>query len=135
MTVTLFAVAAVFGFAGETVNGQLQLGRSAGIAGLMFANLYVVFFAISWGPAVWVLLGEMFPNRYRGAAIGLAGLALWLANFLVTLTFPMLLAGLGLAVAYFIYGGFAVVSFFFVRALVTETAGRELESMKDRFGV
>ncbi len=131
MTIMLLAVAAVFGLAGETVDGQLQLGRAAGIAALVCANLYVVSFAISWGPAVWVLLGEMFPNRYRGAAIGLAGLAMWLANFLVTLTFPMLLGGLGLAAAYLIYGGFGVVSFFFVRGLVAETSGRELEAMGD----
>jgi len=131
MTVTLLAVAAIFGLAGETVDGQLQLSKTAGLAALVCANLYVVAFAISWGPAVWVLLGEMFPNRYRGAAIGLAGLAMWLANFTVTLTFPVLLASLGLASAYLIYGGFAVVSFFFVRRVVAETAGRELESMGD----
>jgi MFS transporter, SP family, sugar:H+ symporter len=131
MTVMLLGVAAIFGLAGETVDGQLQLGRAAGIAALACANLYVVSFAVSWGPAVWVLLGEMFPNRYRGAAIGLAGLSMWLANFLVTLTFPMLLSGLGLAAAYLIYGGFGLVSFFFVRRLVAETNGRELEAMSD----
>jgi MFS transporter, SP family, sugar:H+ symporter len=131
MTVTLLAVAAIFGFAGEAVNGQLQLSRTAGIAALLCANLYVIAFALSWGPAVWVLLGEIFPNRYRGAAIGLAGLALWLANFVVTLTFPLLLTGLGLAAAYLIYGAFGVVSFFFVRRTVAETTGRELEAMTD----
>jgi MFS transporter, SP family, sugar:H+ symporter len=127
----LLAVAAIFGFAGEAVNGQLQLSRTAGIAALLCANLYVIAFALSWGPAVWVLLGEIFPNRYRGAAVGLAGLALWLANFVVTLTFPLLLTGLGLAAAYLIYGAFGVVSFFFVRRTVAETTGRELESMTD----
>ena len=131
MTVFLLGIALIFGFAGETVNGQLQLSQAAGIAALLCANLYVISFAVSWGPAVWVLLGEMFPNRFRGAAIGLAGLAMWLANFTITLTFPMLLSGLGLASAYFIYAAFGLVSFFFVRRLVAETNGRELESMSD----
>ena len=59
-----------------------------GTVALIAANLYVVAFGMSWGPMVWVLLGEMFPNRIRAAALGVAAAAQWVANFLITVTFP-----------------------------------------------
>ena len=55
---------------------------------LIAANLFVVAFGMSWGPVVWVLLGEMFPNRIRAAALGLAAAGQWAANWLITVTFP-----------------------------------------------
>ena len=65
---------------------------------LIAANLFVVAFGMSWGPVVWVLLGEMFPNRIRAAALGLAAAGQWVANWLITVTFPALrdLLGAGL---------------------------------------
>jgi len=76
------------------------------------------------------MLGEMFPNQLRGSGLAIAGLAQWVANFLVTLTFPMLLAGMGLAFAYSLYTIGAVLSVFFVVKFVYETKGRELEDME-----
>jgi SP family sugar:H+ symporter-like MFS transporter len=90
----------------------------------------VVFFGVSWGPVVWVLLGEMFSNRIRAAALSLAAAAQWLANFLVSTTFPVL-ASIGLSFAYGLYAAFALLSFVFVLFLVRETKGRELEDMDD----
>src|SRR5699024_2804426 len=97
---------------------------------LVAANLYVVFFGVSWGPVVWVLLGEMFPNRIRAIALAVAASAQWLANFAITATFPKL-AEIGLSFAYGLYAMFAFVSLLFVLGAVRETRGMELEQMRD----
>ncbi|MFC6238991.1 sugar porter family MFS transporter [Longivirga aurantiaca] len=102
-------------------------GASATLA-LIAANGFVIFFGFSWGPVVWVLLGEMFPNRIRAVALSVAAAAQWMANFLVSTTFPPL-AATGLGLAYGIYAFFAVVSLLFVWRVVHETKGRSLESM------
>jgi SP family sugar:H+ symporter-like MFS transporter len=101
-----------------------------GIFALVAANIFVFVFNFSWGPAIWVLLGEMFPNQIRGSAMGISGCMLWVTNFGITMTFPMMLTGIGLGGAYSIYALFAVISFFFVWAFAKETKGRELESME-----
>ena len=95
---------------------------------LVAANAYVVFFGVSWGPVVWVLLGEMFPNRIRATALAVAAAAQWLANFAITSSFPAL-AEIGLTFAYGLYAGFALLSFLFVMYAVRETKGIELEDM------
>jgi len=87
-----------------------------------------VFFGLSWGPMVWVLLGEMFPNRIRAIALAVAASAQWLANFAITVTFPSL-AEMGLTFAYGLYAAFAVISYVFVMRSVKETKGMELEEM------
>lgn len=96
---------------------------------LVAANLFVVAFGATWGPVVWVLLGEMFSNKMRAVALSVAAAAQWLANFLVTTTFPSL-ADAGLVFAYGLYALFALLSFFFVFKFVTETKGLELEAMR-----
>ena len=93
------------------------------------ANLYVVFFGVSWGPVVWVLLGEMFNNRIRAYALAVAAAAQWVANYIVSQTFPTL-AGINLGVAYGTYALMAMLSLVFVLAKVRETRGIELEAMK-----
>ena len=83
---------------------------------------------MSWGPVVWVLLGEMFPNRVRAIALSVAATARWLANFLVSTTFP-LLQDAGLGFAYGLYTAAAAISLVFVLRFVRETKGKELEEM------
>jgi len=129
MTIFLGALAVIFGAAGSGPGGNLELSGAAGIAALVCANAYIVMFGISWGPVMWVMLGEMFPNRFRGAALAVAGLTQWGANFTVTMTFPLLLAGIGLGGAYGLYASFALISFFIVKAIVRETKGLSLEEM------
>jgi MFS transporter, SP family, sugar:H+ symporter len=75
------------------------------------------------------MLGEMFPNQIRGSALAVAGFFQWFANFLVSFSFPVMAAGLGLALSYSFYGICAVISFFLVQKLVHETRGVELEQM------
>lgn len=132
MAVSLGLLAVLFGTA-PIVNGKPELHGAPGIIALLAANVYVVFFGLSWGPVVWVLLGEMFPNRIRAAALGVAAALQWIANFVVSTTFPSL-ANLGLAYAYGLYTLAAVLSIFFVAAFVRETRGRELEAMRESMG-
>ena len=79
--------------------GEPYLPGAAGPIAVIAANLYVVFFGVSWGPVVWVLLGEMFPNQIRAAALAVAAAAQWIANFLVSVSFPGM-ASFGLGFAY-----------------------------------
>ena len=130
MAVTLGLVAWAFATGSLDAAGKLQLPGNMGVLALVAANAYVVFFNLSWGPVMWVMLGEMFPNQIRGSGLAVAGLFQWSANFLVTMTFPMLLAGIGLAATYGLYTLAAIISVFFVLRFVHETKGRELEHME-----
>jgi SP family sugar:H+ symporter-like MFS transporter len=122
-------MAYAFGTAPVDASGNLQLSSAMGTTALVAANTYVAFFAFSWGPVMWVMLGEMFPNRFRGAALSLAGLVQWLSNFTITMTFPILLEGIGLGLSYGIYSAFGLIAYFFVRGFIQETKGRTLEDM------
>jgi MFS family permease len=103
-------------------------GANATIA-LIGANAFVFFFALSWGPVVWVLISEMFPNRVRATAVGLATAANWVANFLVSWTFPSL-ADWNLSLTYGGYAVMALLSLFVVLRFVKETRGSTLESVQ-----
>lgn len=129
MAVSLALMVVAFA-SGSLVDGRLQLSDGMGRLALVAANVYVVFFNMSWGPVMWVMLGEMFPNQIRGSALAVAGAAQWTSNFAITVTFPMLLAGIGLAGAYGIYTVAAFLSIFFVVRYVRETKGKELEQME-----
>jgi MFS transporter, SP family, sugar:H+ symporter len=128
MSVMLVTMTVVF--AGASIhNGQPQLDGPAGIVALVAADLFVVSFAVSWGPVLWVLLGEMFPNRIRSAALGLASGVQWMANWTIAVTFPALRHVL--PVAYGFYTLCAVLSLVFVLRWVRETNGVSLEDMPD----
>jgi len=130
MAIALGTMAFVFATSAVSEGGALRLvGRNGPIA-LVAANLYVFFFNISWGPVMWIMLGEMFPNQIRGSALAVSGFAQWVANFGITMTFPIILAGIGLGGAYAFYAACSVVSIFFVIKFVKETKGIELEEMQ-----
>ncbi|WP_443478231.1 sugar porter family MFS transporter [Novosphingobium aerophilum] len=130
MAATLATVAYAFSTAVTGADGAVSLPGHNGVIALVAANLYVIFFNMSWGPIMWVMLGEMFPNQIRGSGLAVAGFAQWIANAAVSVSFPALAVSPGLAVTYTGYAFFAAVSFFFVRAMVNETKGRELEQME-----
>ena len=127
MAVTLSTLTICFMNAGA--DGSLP--GAAGVIALIAANLYITFFAVSWGPVMWVMLGEMFNNRIRTVAIAICGLAQWGANFIVTWSFPVLTGkqGIGVGPTYAIYSFFAIFSIFFVAKFIKETKGKELEEM------
>ncbi len=129
MTVTLGIMVVAFLNASQGPDGKLILG-DWGTTALVAANLYVFFFNMSWGPVMWVMLGEMFPNQIRGSGLAVSGLVQWTANFIITITFPILLAGIGLGGAYGIYAIFAFLSVIFVVKFINETKGKELEQMQ-----
>ena len=79
---------------------------------------------------MWVMLGEMFPNQLRGSGLAVSGMFQWIANFAITMSFPILLATIGLAGAYGFYALSAAISALFIYVYVYETKGLELEQMK-----
>ncbi|AOF98480.1 sugar porter family MFS transporter [Sphingobium sp. RAC03] len=129
MAVTLSVVAYAFSTAVTGADGAVSLPGHNGLMALISANLYVIFFNLSWGPIMWVMLGEMFPNQIRGSGLAVAGFAQWIANAAISVSFPSLAVSPGLVWTYMGYALFAAISFFFVRKMVYETKGRELEDM------
>jgi SP family sugar:H+ symporter-like MFS transporter len=89
----------------------------------------VVFFNASWGPVMWVMLGEMFPNQIRGSGLAVSGAAQWTANFLISMSFPVAAKFIGLPITYGFYTACAFISIIFVLKMVHETRGKELEQM------
>jgi SP family sugar:H+ symporter-like MFS transporter len=134
MTVTLGIMAFVFGIARTTTDASGAvtpvLEGWQGPAALIAANVYVVAFGMSWGPVVWVLLGESFPNKIRAAALSVAAMAQWVANWLITVSFPKM-KDISLAFSYGFYAACALLSLFFVLKWVKETKGKELEDMDE----
>ncbi len=129
MALSLGTMALAFSQATAGASGP-QLGAVWGPIALVAANLFVVCFGASWGPLVWVLLGEIFPNSIRAKALGVAAAAQWIANFLITVTFPPLSAA-SLPLTYGVYALFAALSFFFVLRVIPETKGTSLEDAGD----
>jgi SP family sugar:H+ symporter-like MFS transporter len=128
MVIMLAALTIVFGTAPLNAEGQPVLEGASTVVALIAFNLYVAFFAATWGPIVWVLLGEMFPNRIRAIALALAASAQWVANFVVSTAFPPLSA-ISLGLAYGIFTAFALLSIPFIAKYLTETKGVALEDM------
>jgi sugar porter (SP) family MFS transporter len=131
MTVALATMAIAFSQA-VTVDDAPSLPGAWGPIALVAANLFVVSFGASWGPVVWVLLGEIFPNRIRARALGIAAAAQWIANFAITVSFPPL-ASFSLVFTYGMYALFAALSFVFVLRVVPETNGLSLEEAETLF--
>lgn len=109
--------------------------QQVGLLALIFMLTYTAAFAMSWGPVCWVLLAEIFPNSIRGA-LSIAVAAQWIANWVISFTFPMmndnakLTAQFHHGFAYWIYGIMGILSAIFVWKLVPETKGKTLEEME-----
>ncbi|WP_405978409.1 sugar porter family MFS transporter [Streptomyces sp. NBC_00158] len=127
MAVSLGLCAWAFSYKTGT-GDDISMPDTQGTIALIAAHAFVLFFALSWGVVVWVLLGEMFPNRIRAAALGVAAAAQWVANWVITVTFPTL-SDWNLSGAYVIYTVFALLSIPFILKWVPETKGKALEEM------
>jgi SP family xylose:H+ symportor-like MFS transporter len=131
MGISMFALGLTF-FMGQT-GGMLT--PLQGYAALAFMLIYTAAFAMSWGPVCWVLLSEIFPNSIR-AAMSIAVAAQWIANWIVSLTFPMMNDNVWLTnqfnhgFSYWIYGIMGILSAIFVWKMVPETKGKTLEAME-----
>ena len=128
MAVTLFIMVYAFS-TGALAAGKLVLPGHMGMVAVVAALAYSALFNISWGPVMWVMLGEMFPNQIRGSALAVCGFAQWFSNYLIAQSFPIMLGSLGLAASYSFYAVCAVISFFLVQRFIHETKGKELEEM------
>ena len=124
MGVALFAM----GFAG--------MKQATGMWLLVFVLIYIASFALSVGPVVWVILSEIFPTKIRGRAMGIATICLWIANSIVSQTFPMmdenefLIEKFNHGFPFFIYGFMCILMVIFVVKVVPETKGKSLEEIE-----
>lgn len=109
MAITLSVLTVAFA-SGDLSNGKLQLAPHVGVLALISAYLYVIFFNFSWGPVMWVMLGEMFPNQIRGSGLAVSGAAQWTANFLISVSFPVLAKSIGLPVTYGFYAACGAIA-------------------------
>jgi MFS transporter, SP family, sugar:H+ symporter len=120
---------AAWAFSHATGSGTTaHIPKDDGTVAIVAAHVYVFFFAMSWGVVVWVMLGEMFPNKLRALALSIAAAAQWLANFAITQSFPSM-SRWSLSGSYIIYACFAAASVPFIVFLVKETKGKALEQM------
>ncbi|PYC75845.1 MFS transporter [Streptomyces tateyamensis] len=127
MAVALATAAWAFSYRSGT-GTSATLPNLQGTVALVAAHVFVLCFAFSWGVVVWVLLGEMFPNRIRALALSVAASAQWIANWAITVTFPNL-SDWNLSATYVIYACFALLSIPFVVFCIKETRGKALEEM------
>lgn len=125
-----------------TTTFHLLVGLSAfllpdGTAKAYFILVFVVLFVFSMqgtiGPLVWLMLSEIFPLKIRSFAIGVCIFMLWIANAIVALVFPPLVAALGIAATFFIFAGLGVLALVFITTQVPETRGRSLEELEEQF--
>jgi SP family sugar:H+ symporter-like MFS transporter len=130
MSSTLIILTAVFIFSAHS-HGVLAMTSAEAKLTLMAEHLFIFAFGVSWGPVVWVLLGEMFPNRIRAPALAVSAGTQWVTAFLVTTTFPGLLSTVGLSGIFCIYTLASIAAYFTVFRCVRETNGMILEHMRD----
>ena len=116
------------------LGGAFVLGKLQGPWVLMFVLAYVASFAVAMGPVVWVVLSEIFPTHIRGAAMSIATVCLWIACFLVSQFFPVMLQRFE-GKTFFVYAVMCVVSFVFIALVVPETKGKTLEEIEKRWAV
>ncbi len=113
----------MFGVAG------LAFSNTIGIATLVFIIIYTASFMMSWGPVVWVLISEIFPNKIRGQAVAIAVAAQWAANYFISSTYPAMMEFSG-GLTYGFYGLMSLISAIFIWKFVPETKGRSLEELE-----
>ena len=114
--------------AGMFAISALAFTNTIGISTLVFIILYTASFMMSWGPICWVLIAEIFPNRIRGKAVAVAVAAQWIANYLISSTYPPMMEFSG-GMTYGFYAVMSVLSAIFVWKMVPETKGKTLEEM------
>ena len=125
MTVALLMLAVCF-------HNQAALGHSLGLIATACLMFFITCYAFSLGPIAWILVSEVFPLRLRGRGVAAATLSFGTSNFIVSLTFLSLLKAAGTSLTFIIYGAFCIVTLMFVRYVIPETKGRELESISAR---
>ena len=129
----LLIAAAGMGVSQLLLGAAFRVENLSGSAILLLILLYIAFFAMAMGPIVWVVMSEIFPTRMRGSAMAIATVALWIADFAVTLTFPVIADRLSETTAFWIYAVMCAIDFFFMLFLLPETKGKTLEEIERRW--
>lgn len=114
----------MFGVAGMAYSNAIGIGT------LIFIIIYTASFMMSWGPVVWVLISEIFPNKIRGQAVAIAVAAQWTANYFISSTYPAMMEFSG-GLTYSFYGIMSLLSAIFIWKFVPETKGKSLEELED----
>ncbi|MFC7395536.1 sugar porter family MFS transporter [Scopulibacillus cellulosilyticus] len=122
MSIALFAL--VF------VSKLMGAAGASGWVTVICLAVYILFFSLTWGPVVWVMMSEIFPLSIRGAGMGIGSVANWLANLVVSLTYPKLIELFGINTMFLVYGIMGILAFIFVSAKVSETKGKSLEQIE-----
>jgi sugar porter (SP) family MFS transporter len=125
MTLALLMLAVCF-------HNQEALGHSLGLIATSCLMFFITCYAFSLGPIAWILVSEVFPLRLRGRGVAAATLTFGTSNFIVSLTFLSLLKAAGTSLTFVIYSAFCILTLIFVRFVIPETKGRELESISAR---
>jgi MFS family permease len=106
------------------------LQQTSGILVLIFILGYIAFFAASLGPAIWVVISEIFPNRLRSKGMSVAIVALWIACTIITIVFPVMLERLSGGITFLIFALVCLVNLVYVWLKVPETKGKSLEELE-----
>jgi len=125
MTIALLMLAVCF-------HNQAALGNSLGLIATSCLMFFITCYAFSLGPIAWILVSEVFPLRLRGRGVAASTLIFGTSNFIVSLTFLPFLKAAGAPLAFVIYSAFCILTLIFVRFVIPETKGRELESISAR---
>lgn len=130
----------LFGSAGMAISlfvlvGAFALNRLHGFIVLISVLGYIASFAASLAPVMWVVTSEIYPNKFRGAAMSVSTAISWMCTYLVVQTFPWLLNSLGGAFAFGVFAVLSVVTFFFIMLFIPETKGKSLEEIEQDLGL
>ena len=120
ISLTLLSFSSSFHFSTSAIWGQVTL---------YCLCIYVFFFALTWGPIMWIMIGEVFPLRVRGLGGGVSSVANWLTNLIIALSFPVFFEKYG-ATLFMFFAVMAIVSILFIKYKVFETRGRTLEDIE-----
>ncbi len=112
------------------VSACFALNMTSGYWILGFVLAFIATFSATLGPVTWIMLSEIFPNRVRGNAMAIATLALWLANFFTTASFPLMRQHLGMSVTFGIHAAICLLLFVFAWKKIPETRGKSLEEIE-----
>jgi SP family sugar porter-like MFS transporter len=113
-----------------SIVGLLYFFKFQGLPLLILVVLAIACYSMSLAPITWVVLSEIFPNRIRGAAMSIATLALWIACFILTYSFPLLNHSLKASGTFWLYASISIAGFIFIKTYLPETKGKSLEQIE-----
>jgi SP family arabinose:H+ symporter-like MFS transporter len=109
---------------------QFTVGVTSGIWIVIMLCIYMASLALSINAVIWVLIGEIYPNRVRGRAMSIATFANWGTNFITAFIFPWFVAQIGMNAGFFTFAGFCLIATIFFYHFVPETKGKSLEEIE-----